>query len=338
MGFADNKKKNSSANVASKISDMSLEEISSVYRDAKLYDFRTPKKFTKEQLRALAAINDSFSRLLSSSLSGMLRVITEVNPGRIEEIKYGEYIENLPNKTLLGIISFDFEDGNMGEATMLLHIPPVIGFFLIDILLGGPGTAVDLNRAHTDIELAILKNILIKITDVIAQSWSGLGSIRLAFEQTETNPKMAQIQAPTDMVVVMSFDVSLRQIDERISICIPALYLDHIFNVNESKKSAAKPQKVDLEKVHERRQLIYDTLSDSDLVLKAVMCDLQLSTSEIMSLQVDDIIPLDKKIDEDITIKVDDIEWFTAKLGNINIKKAVKLCDVIAEEENQNID
>lgn len=332
MGFADSKK-NKSPVVSAKLSDMTVEEISALYADAKLYDFKTPKKFTKEQLRSLSAIGESFSRILSSSLSSQLRVITETNPGKIEEIKYGEFIENLPNKTLLGIISFEFEDGDMGESTLLMHIPPVISYFLIDILLGGPGHATQYNRAHTDIELAILKNILVKITDILAISWGSMGNIRFAFEQTETNPKMAQILAPTDMVVVTSFDVSLKQIEGTIQICLPALYLDHIFSINEI-KMANKPQKIDAEKVQERRQLIYDSLSDSELELKAILCDLQLSTSQIMSLQVDDIIPLDKKIDDNITIRVDDNEWFTAKLGNVNIKKAVKLCDVIVEEEN----
>mgnify|MGYP003302090390 FL=1 len=110
MGFADSKK-NKSPVVSAKLSDMTVEEISALYADAKLYDFKTPKKFTKEQLRSLSAIGESFSRILSSSLSSQLRVITETNPGKIEEIKYGEFIENLPNKTLLGIISFEFEDG-----------------------------------------------------------------------------------------------------------------------------------------------------------------------------------------------------------------------------------
>ncbi len=332
MGFADSKK-NKSPVVSAKLSDMTVEEISALYADAKLYDFKTPKKFTKEQLRSLSAIGESFSRILSSSLSSQLRVITETNPGKIEEIKYGEFIENLPNKTLMGIISFEFEDGDMGESTLMMHIPPVISYFLIDILLGGPGHATQYNRAHTDIELAILKNILVKITDILATSWGSMGNIRFAFEQTETNPKMAQILAPTDMVVVTSFDVSLKQIEGTIQICLPALYLDHIFSINEI-KMANKPQKIDAEKVQERRQLIYDSLSDSELELKAILCDLQLSTSQIMSLQVDDIIPLDKKIDDNITIRVDDNEWFTAKLGNVNIKKAVKLCDVIVEEEN----
>lgn len=332
MGFADHKKVKSPV-ASAKLSDMTVEEISALYSDAKLYDFKTPKKFTKEQLRSLSAIDESFSRILSSSLSSQLRVITETTPGKIEEIKYGEFIENLPNKTLLGIISFEFEDGDMGEATLLMHIPPVISYFLIDILLGGPGHATQYNRAHTDIELAILKNILVKITDILAVSWGSMGNIRFAFEQTETNPKMAQILAPTDMVVVTSFDVSLKQIEGTIQICLPALYLDHIFSINELKQ-ANKPQKIDAEKVQERRQIIYDALSDSELELKAILCDLQLSTSQIMSLQADDIIPLDKKIDDDITIRVDDNEWFTAKLGNVGIKKAVKLCDVIVEEEN----
>ena len=81
--------------------------------------------------------------------------------------------------------------------------------------------------------------------------------------------------------------------------------------------------KIDKEKEKQRKQLIYDLLSDTELELKAVLCDFEIGMSDLLSLQVDDVIPLDLKISDDIKVLVDDVPWFNAKLGQSNIKKAV---------------
>ena len=46
-------------------------------RRVKKYDFRRPDKFSKEQLRTIQMVHDTFARLLSSSLSAFLRTIVE---------------------------------------------------------------------------------------------------------------------------------------------------------------------------------------------------------------------------------------------------------------------
>ena len=64
--------------------DTELQETSGSKR-IKEYDFKSPKKFTKEQLRALDSLHENFARLLSSYFSGLLRAFCEVSVIQIEE-------------------------------------------------------------------------------------------------------------------------------------------------------------------------------------------------------------------------------------------------------------
>lgn len=303
----------------------------------KTYDFRTPKKFTKEHLRTLNTVADNFTRDLVANLSGMLRIICEATGSSIEEVRYGEYIETLPSKTFVGYVTFNSEENDGRETTALFHVPSTIGYFLIDVLLGGSGQAVEINRSHTDIECAIIENLVAKFCGMLEVAWKNIGEVKLTLEESETNPKMIQIMSPNDSVIVMSVEVKLGHISDKMSICIPSLFLDEILAHIDTKNKVKIVQRVDVERDKMRKQLIYDALSDTELELKAVLCYFELGMSDLLSLQVDDVIPLDVKITDDIKILVDEVPWFNAKLGQSNIKKAVKLCSIAEQPEPQTV-
>ena len=60
-------------------------------KKAVLYDFRVPKKFTKEDVKALNRITDAFLKHLSSGLTAMTRENCSVYNPRIEEIRTTRY-------------------------------------------------------------------------------------------------------------------------------------------------------------------------------------------------------------------------------------------------------
>lgn len=306
-------------------------------QNVKMYDFRTPKKFTKEHLRTLNSVSDNFTRDLVSNLSGMLRVICETVSTSIEEVRYGEFIETLPSKTFVGYVTFNSEENDGRETTALFHVPSSIGYFMIDVLLGGNGQAVEINRSHTDIEIAILSNLVSKFCGMLEVAWKNIGEVKLTLEEAETNPKMVQIMSPNDSVIVMSLELKMGQITDKINICIPSLFLDEILAHIDTKNKVKIVQRVDVERDKVRKQAIYDVLSETELEMRAVLCDFELGMSDLLALQVDDVIPLDVKITDNINVLVDEVPWFTAKLGQTNIKKAIKLCGIAEQVDPQQI-
>src|SRR4051794_32946289 len=69
-------------------------------KTVKLYDFRRPDKFSKEHIRAIQNIHETFARVTASSLSSYLRASTQVSLSSIEQVVYDEYIHQLSNPTL----------------------------------------------------------------------------------------------------------------------------------------------------------------------------------------------------------------------------------------------
>lgn len=73
----------------------------------KLYDFKRPDKFSREHIKTLQIIHESFSRLSTTNLSAVLRYICEVTIEIIDQMTFGEYMLEIPNPSTIGVINID---------------------------------------------------------------------------------------------------------------------------------------------------------------------------------------------------------------------------------------
>lgn len=295
------------------------------------YDFKKPKKFTKEHLRGLNTVNENIIRIFSSNISSLLRAFCEIEMLKMEECRYMEYLNTLPDKTFIGLINMQLSEDESDEYGIMVHFPSTINFFLIDILLGGDGHGHDLKRGYTEIEIAILDNFYRKIAEYFAESWKSLMEIKCNLAANETNPKLAQFVSLDDSVIVLSFQIKISGIVDKFSFCIPSMNLDAVFRASILKN--AKNNKQENEKEHQRREALASSINESALELTAVLGTLKLDVQEVVGLAVADIIPLGKKIDDNIIITVEGEPKFSAKLGDRKIKKSVKICGIATSSE-----
>ena len=136
---AKNKKKKASGEKKVEKYDFSQNTVEAHVPVIKEYDFRKPKTFTKEHLRGLNTVNEHIVRVFASNLSGLLRVFCEVSQLKLIECRYSEYLQTLPDKTLISFIDIDDEKTGDNKCTMMAYFPEEFDFFMIDILLGGMG-------------------------------------------------------------------------------------------------------------------------------------------------------------------------------------------------------
>lgn len=298
-------------------------------RKVKEYDFRSPKKFTKEQLRTMDSLHENLSRLLSSYLSGVLRCFCEVSVLQIEEQRYYEFNNALPDSALIGLMDMKPQDKNINESTFLVDMAPSIAYFMIDRLLGGSGEGYNYNREFSEIEMAIMNHEFERLAHYIQESWRDYIDIECVLGSLETNTRLIQIYAPEDIVVIVALNVKIRKVEGTLTICIPAAGLEEMMGDFISKYTRMIKRTTDETKELVRKKLIMSALNRSDLELKAVIHEVQLDMYDLLQLQVDDVIPLGKSVKSDVCVKVDNVPWFAAKLGSVKTKKALKLTALI---------
>ncbi|WMJ82913.1 flagellar motor switch protein FliM [Oscillospiraceae bacterium LTW-04] len=291
----------------------------------KEYDFYSPKKFTKEQLRNVDSIHENLARLLSSYFSGSMRINSEVNLLQVEEQRYYEFNNALPDTALIGLMELKPGDKNINDFTMMLDASSNLAFFMIDRLLGGVGSGVILNRDYTDIELGIMRNIFQKFSVYMQDAWRDYIDVDISLDTIETNPRLIQIYAPEDIVVIVSFEVKMQDVIGTINICIPAIGLEELMGSFVSKYSRISKNLSDDAKKEMAKKVIQRAIYASDLKINAVLDEVQMELEDILHLRVDDIIKLENAANGDVKILVDSQPWFYGKMGIVKTNKAIKV-------------
>ena len=67
------------------------------HKSYKLYNFRRPDKFSKDNLRALRDIHREFSKAISLVLSGYLRMRVEIEIVSVDQLTYEEFVRSMPS-------------------------------------------------------------------------------------------------------------------------------------------------------------------------------------------------------------------------------------------------
>jgi len=292
----------------------------------KEYDFSSPKKFTKDQLKSLNNLYENYSRMLSSYFTSILRSACEVSISQIEEQRYYEFTNALPDSTLIGIFSFLPQESTYGETTIMVEFSTSFGYLMIDRMMGGNGVPISPERDYTEIELSVLRLVMEKITFYLQESWSSFFPLQTQFMTIETNGRFVQTFAPQDVVVIITFDIDDENYKGTANICMPAENLEDLIN-SFSVKYNRSSKKQDALREKQKRERVFEYLKQSEISLEAHLDDCFMSLGEIAQLQINDVIFLNKKIDEDITVSVEGIPCYKARLGEVDSKMALRLVD-----------
>lgn len=296
----------------------------------KEYDFMSPKKFSREQLKLLDNIFDNFARMLSLQLASMLRISCQMEVLQVEEEDYKEFNNALNDSVLVAMIGMHNTDHRIDGKQILLEMARPISFSVIDRMLGGSGTGYNIERDYTDIELALVEYLFKQMLSLLKNSWSNYIEIEHTLDMIETNSRLIQSIQPDESVAIVVIEMTLDDnLKGNMNICLPAASLEEIFKVFNS-KYVRIPRKDDPEVEQERKEIIMKGLKASPLYVSAVLGKTQITLKDFLGLQVGDVITLNTPLEENqITVCVEDLPWFTGVVGTKKKKYAVKIDQIL---------
>jgi len=299
--------------------------------DVKEYDFRAPKKFTKERIKILDSIFDNYARLLSSYLTGLLRLYCKVSLASIEEQRYFEFNNALPDYVMMGTLDLGIHDDDIGTVTSIVQLSNSLTYTLIDRLLGGRGEYKDADRDFTEIEVSIIDKIINNMAALLREPWEPYVEVNPSVVNIETNSRVYSAVDYDDTMILVALEATVNDTKTIITICMPVLSLDELMQKYVT-RSVRTTRKYDAAREQERRDNIMKALNETSLTITAVLGQTSLDVYDVLNLQVDDIIPLDMSIDSNVTLRIGEKVWFDGKLGSFNQNKAVKIENVYRSE------
>ena len=297
-------------------------------RKIKIYDFKRPDKFSKEQIRTISMMHDTFARLTTTSLSAQLRSMVHVHVASVDQLTYEEFIRSIPTPTTLAIINMDPLKGNA-----ILEIDPAITFSIIDRLFGGTGEGTKSQHELTDIETSVMEGIIVRILGNMREAWTQVIDLRPRLGQIDTNPQFAQIVPPTDMVVLVTLETKIGDVEGMINFCIPYLTIEPIIGKLSTQFWFST---VHRGTTTENLNVLKEKLATVDVNVVAEIGKINVPVREVLSLNVGDVIRLyNTKIGDPYSLNIGNKRKFLCRPGVIGKKMAVQVIKKIAELEQE---
>ncbi|OUR75121.1 flagellar motor switch protein FliM [Colwellia psychrerythraea] len=288
------------------------------------YDFSSQDRIVRGRMPTLEMVNERFARHMRISLFNMMRRTAEVSINGIQMIKFGEYIHTLFVPTSLNMVRFRPLKG-----TALITMEARLVFILVDNFFGGDGRyhAKIEGREFTPTERRIIQMLLKLVFEDYKEAWSPVMDVSFEYLDSEVNPSMANIVSPTEVVVISSFHIELDGGGGDFHIALPYSMLEPI---RELLDAGVQSDKEDTDMRWSKA--LRDEIMDVPVTINTKFIEVDISLSQVMELQAGDIIPIE--MPDNITVLIEDLPTFRAKLGRSRDNIALKIESKIKRPES----
>ena len=289
-----------------------------------VYDFKRPERVGKEQMRALQTMHEGFGRNFGAALSALLRTIVEAKLTSVDQLTYSEFVFSLENPTCFNLV-----DANPLEGQIIVDINPSILFPIIDRLLGGnTSSAAPTRRPLTEIELRLVSRITSLFLKEMQHAWENVLHLELEVDRVESNPQLVQIIPANEVVILVSFELTVGDTRGMVNLCIPFNSIErisHKLSANSWVSYSKRPP------TPESMQIVGDSIASAPLEVVVELAKTKITTSDLISLRVGDIIASEKDIHEPLTVFVEGKPKFECSAGQFKGRKAIEILRSVEE-------
>ncbi|HSY96619.1 MAG TPA: FliM/FliN family flagellar motor switch protein [Steroidobacteraceae bacterium] len=303
---------------ASPPATISAEEVSALLEKSaadgpRPYDF-TAQRINRTQLPLLEAVSKSFAERSGASLSALLGRDASMQFHSLESAKSADLQAALPVPSSLAVVRLKPLPGFAFisvEANLLLT--------LLDGFFGGTG------RATTDPQAVIapaaqrfLAMLVRSFAADLAAAWVPVTPLELELVKQETNPRLVQLGAANEAVLVLKFTVEFASRSGTIDWLLPEVLLAPV-----REALAADGGQKALRKQEAWAPVLTTALQDAELDTRAILAEAQISLRELVRLSPGDIIPIEAP--QQVTLLAGDVPLYRGSFGVSQGRNALKI-------------
>ena len=309
--------------------DEPKEEVRAESAAVRTYDFRTANRFTKDQMRSLGIVFDTYAQLFATRVTSILRVSCECEVLSAEEMRYNEFNNSLPTPVILGVMNAPPLVG-----AQLLQVSPEVAYMLINRLLGGIKPSRESGKQFTEVELALIDRFLRMVIRVFDEAWEKVLSVKTQLERIETNTQFVQITGLNEAVAVGTMNLKAGDDEGLLSICLPRAAIEKVagqLNTRMIYSTSAGGHERDTEQT----RILGEQVGRAAVPVVARFRDTPATVADIMELNVGDVIRLNHRADEPLQVNVARIPKFGGKIGTMGNRYAIKVTEIMREGESR---
>ena len=290
------------------------------------YNFWSPERFSKEQIRAVELVHEDLAERLASSIPTYIRTSLRPRLVHTEQGRFHDFLKDLPEQSLFHLITLAPLPGQM-----ILTISPNVCHVILEQRLGGKMEGEPIIRTLTDIDQSLLRGLVEHMLNDLKSAWSKVASIEPQLDDSTVNQHWVQMLMGNERVLLLTFELSISTITGTMNIYLPFSSLKPIAaNLNPAVWVTGRKEK---QSNSTSRQMTLDLLYPVKLPVRVTIGKTRLSLGEVASLSVGDVIQTETNVSKDLVMRVANEDLFNVQIGKIGKKIAVQVMSVNREEK-----
>ncbi len=285
------------------------------------YDLTSQEKIVRGRLPTLDIINQMFSRLFRNSFSSLMRKSADVSTVSTDSLKFGEFLRSLSVPSSLHVFRME---PLRGFGLMVIESRLVFSF--VDNFFGGTGTS-DINTLGRDfsaIEIRMTKKVVQNALEDWERAWKSIHPVACTYVRSEVNPQFAAIVPPTDVVLVIVFDIEMENSSGTVTICIPYSMIESIIN---KLKANFQSEQMEVDQVWVNRLQV--ELMKTEVEMVAELGQTQITPRDLLGLHEGDVVMLSKDVSDPLHIKIEGTAKFRGYSGVSRGMKAIQITEAL---------
>jgi flagellar motor switch protein FliM len=292
------------------------------------YDFSGQERVIRGRMPTFEVINERFTREIRASISSLLHTTVDITTESMETLKFSEFGRSLPVPTSLHVFRMEPFRGYV-----MLVLESQLVFSLIDTFFGGQGNdaAKVEGREFTTIEDVMIKKVVTACLKALETAWAPVEPVETVYVRSEVNPQFATIVPPSDLVIVVKFDVELEQSTGTISLCIPYAMIEPIRN---KLTSGFQSDALEVDQTWQKR--VREIIMDSWVNITVQLGTADVNGERLIHLKPGDVIQLDQNASESLAGLVEGVPKLSGYAGIQRGFQAFKIKKKLSIREGKN--
>lgn len=299
-------------------SAISEEEVSALLEknaasNVRPYDF-SAQRVNRTQLPMLEIVSKTLAERIGLTLSTLLGRDATVQFTALDSAKAGELQATLPVPASLAVVRLKPLPG-----FAFISVDPKLLLALLDGFFGGSGRAVTEPRAAiAPAALRFLAMLLRSFAADLSAAWAPVMPLELELVKQETNPRLMQLGPAQDLMLVLKFAVEFGSYSGRIDWLLPEALLAPVREslASDGRSAPARKQEV-------WAPTLASALMDSELEIRAILAEAQISLRELVRLAPGDIIPIEPP--QQVTLMAGDVPLYRGRFGVSEGRNSLKI-------------
>ncbi|MGA3008811.1 MAG: flagellar motor switch protein FliM [Terracidiphilus sp.] len=277
-------------------------------------NFRYAGRLSNENVRMLTALHEKFAINATNSLELFLGASLKLKLAALEQMSVGEYTSRTASTSYLMPCSL-----NVMETNFILEMDIDLIFPVIDLLLGGAGTASEQVREFTEIDEEILESVTALIVRELENTWRAL-NLSLTPSHCIKPAMISQVFLANEKLVLMIFEMSLGETSGCVTMVLPTSFVGFLLR----HLKAAQSKKISSLRLL-RSPSLRERILDCDFTVAADITQMRVLVKDLVDLKPGMVLKMKAPVKNPGRLTVEDVELFEALPVRNGTRKAAQV-------------